>query len=410
MKAHYKKGKSGYYSTFVWDGTFNPDGTKHRVHLRSKISSEDLERQVFELRHHVETGTAVRRSEATIAEYAAQWMETKAVYTRNTQRQYAEILKYYIIPEIGNVRISELSKAHFQHLISINAAHPRTCQLIRRTVLQLAESAVEDRILMEAALRPLRSVALPQYRAPERRVLTDMEKAAIFSANLTDMQKCFVYLLYFCGLRRGEALGMTSDDVDLSRSTLRVCRAVEFIHNSSAIKPPKSQKGYRTIPLAPPFVHFLAQYIPTRPGYLIHNKNGGIMTQSGFRRMWEIILREFNRAVGGTPDHPVITGLTPHIFRHNLCTELCYQIPALSTKKIASIMGHDEAMVISIYSHILEDREDAQGAFSRIFAGSVPNVFQSLPANGSTTPISGESRPCFGSRMPQVRILSSRYE
>ena len=164
---------------------------------------------------------------------------------------------------------------------------------------------------------------------------------------------------------------MTVADFNLSRLEASVCRSVEFINNSSDIKPPKSQNGFRTVPIAPQFADFLREYLPTVPGdYLIHNADGGIMTQSGFRRMWEIILRQMDRAVGGTDRIHVITGLTPHIFRHNLCTELCYQVPAITTKKIARIMGHDESMVIKIYSHILEDKEDAPAAFARIFASN----------------------------------------
>ena len=41
--------KTGYWSTKAWDGTFNPDGTKHRVNLRSSKSSRDLERMVAAL-------------------------------------------------------------------------------------------------------------------------------------------------------------------------------------------------------------------------------------------------------------------------------------------------------------------------------------------------------------------------
>ena len=369
----YKKDKRGYYSTNAWDGTYNPDGTKHRIHVRSRVSSEDLARKLDELRTAVENKTTIQKTATTVEQYAAAWIQSKAVYARNTVRQYSDILKYYIAPTIGTVPISELSKAHLQSLITINSAHPRTCQLIRRTILQIATAAVEDGMMTEAALHPLRGVALPKYYKTERRVLTDLEKAAVFAADLSDMHRCFLYLLYFCGLRRGEALGITADDIDFSRSTLSVRRSVEFINNSSAVKPPKSQKGFRAVPIAPPFARFLARYVSTCPGYLIHTRAGGIMTQSAFRRMWEIILRQLNKCVGGSPEHPVITGLTPHIFRHNLCSELCYQIPALSTKKIASIMGHDEAMVISVYSRILEDREDTAGAFCRIFQ-SVPSV------------------------------------
>lgn len=368
-KQKYKLNTQGYYSTLVWDGTYDEYGRKHRVAIRSKKSSADLEKKVKEFSAKVEAGTVVRKSETTFEQYAAEWLKTKSVLSRNTVRQYKDILKYTVNPLVGSVKICEFSKIHFQQLISANAKHPRTCQIIKRTVMQIAESAVDDHLLNESVIRPLKSVQLPKYQKQERRVLTDAEKNAVFTAELTQMQKCFVYLLRFCGLRRGEALGLTPLDCDLSRLTVRVCRSVEFINNKSSIKSPKSQRGFRTVPMPQQLADFLKEYLPTVPGgYLIHKADGGLMTQSSFRRMWESIIRKMNIAAGGTDKIRVISGLTPHIFRHTLCTEYCYQVPTVSTKKIASIMGHDESMVIRVYSHILEEKEDAPGALAKIFA------------------------------------------
>ena len=62
-----------------------------------------------------------------------------------------------------------------------------------------------------------------------------------------------------------------------------------------------------------------------------------------------------------------IQGLTPHIFRHNYCTELCYQIPKISTKEIARLLGDSEKMVLEVYSHIVEDKENTIEALNDIF-------------------------------------------
>ena len=41
-KAKYKRNKQGYFSTLVWDGTYDEYGRKHRVAVRSRQSSADL--------------------------------------------------------------------------------------------------------------------------------------------------------------------------------------------------------------------------------------------------------------------------------------------------------------------------------------------------------------------------------
>ena len=368
-KAKYQRDKRGYFHTLVWDGTYTETGEKHRVHIRTNKSSAELERLVADFKQKVSDGKTVRKTDLSFAEYAKQWVRVKNVHARKTQQQYADIIRYYIEPSLSSVPLSSVSKYHLQKLILDNSAHPRTCQLIRRVFLQVVNAAIDDHYIPENILRSLQGVEMPRQVKAERRVLTDAEKKAVFTADLTPMQRCFVYLLFFCGLRRGEALGVMVTDCDLSGQTLRISRSVEMVNNSSALKVPKSSNGFRTVPIAPQLSDFLKEYLSTLDcGYLVHNKKGGIMSQSSFRRMWEQIIKKMDTAAGGTKGHPVITGLTPHIFRHNLCTELCYQIPTLTTKHIARIMGHNESMVIRVYSHIIEEKEDAPAAFTRIFS------------------------------------------
>ena len=88
----------------------------------------------------------------------------------------------------------------------------------------------------------------------------------------------------------------------------------------------------------------------------------GLLTASSYRRMWDSIIRSLNE-VSAEP----IENLTAHIFRHNYCTELCYQVPLISTKKIAQLIGDDESMVLDVYSHIKEDKEDVITALQNIF-------------------------------------------
>lgn len=71
--------------------------------------------------------------------------------------------------------------------------------------------------------------------------------------------------------------------------------------------------------------------------------------------MWKRIILDM-QAVSKEP----ITGLTAHVFRHNYCTNLCYQIPKISIKKIAQLLGDTEQMVIKVYNHIILEKENAE--------------------------------------------------
>ena len=89
-------------------------------------------------------------------------------------------------------------------------------------------------------------------------------------------------------------------------------------------------------------------------------RNGKPVTKSSYRKMWKRIIK----AMQAVSDEQIV-GLTAHIFRHNYCTMLCYQIPEISIKHIAKLMGDSEKMVLDVYNHIVIEKEDATAAIDR---------------------------------------------
>lgn len=95
--AKYKKGKDGYFSTRVWDGTYTKNGEKHYKHLRSKKSSKDLERKVKELEYQVKERNVVKRDDITFYDYARRWRTLyKDSKANGTKMMYDHIIKTYL--------------------------------------------------------------------------------------------------------------------------------------------------------------------------------------------------------------------------------------------------------------------------------------------------------------------------
>lgn len=84
------------------------------------------------------------------------------------------------------------------------------------------------------------------------------------------------------------------------------------------------------------------------------------MTASAYNKMWSNIISKMNVAAGGSNKIKIINGLTAHIFRHNYCANLCYQMPNISIKRIAQLLGDSEKMVLEVYNHVLEQKENVQ--------------------------------------------------
>jgi integrase len=369
----YTKNSRGYFETKIWDGTYTASGAKHRKTIISKKSSADLEKKVAAFRRQLEE-REVALVNITLGEYAEQWLSLyKSTKEKNTQSMYRTSVKY--LDSISHVRLSDLKHSHFQQVINENMEHPKTCKNIKLAFTQIIKSAIRDHYLPHSALADItEDISLPKYQKPQKRALSILEKRCMFEAELSDMKRAFVTVLYYCGTRRGEALALTSGDFDWDEKTVSISKVVIFDGNAPEIKPyPKSDNGIRRIPLPDACISILKPYVDNCEGYLFKGQNTALLTETGYKRMWESILTAMNVAAGYNPqakkdrgDRP-IQGLTAHIFRHNYCTRLCYQIPAISTKKIAQLMGDTEKVVLNVYSHILEEQEDVFTAVNNAF-------------------------------------------
>ena len=372
-KAKYTMNSRGEWETKIWDGTYNADGSKHRKRLVSKKSSADLEKQVNRLKNEVENGQYVQCTDVMFLDYAREWLRVKkGVREMNTRKMYENIINTHL-SFLEGVRLTDIRNSHFQLAINNALDKPRTCQQIEITFKQIMKMAVVDNYIGSGMYDKIcDDINLPKYTRKEKRPLTPEEKTALAKADFTDREKAFVYIIYSCGLRRGEALALSKFDFKSGggKYSVSITKTLIFPNNASEIKQmPKSDNGFRTVPIPDTTAAYLKSYISRLSGtYLFTCKDGSNMTHSAYVKMWQSIVRKMNRAAGGTDAFPVISDLTAHIFRHNYCTNLCYKVPAISIKKIAQLMGDTEKMVLNVYNHIMDEKEDAAAVVNDILA------------------------------------------
>lgn len=355
--AKYTKGAKGYYQARVWDGTYDEKGRKHRKTIRSNKSSKDLERKVAAFQEEVQQRKAVRKTDLTFLEYSRTWMAVyKGQKEANTKAMYENIIEKHFIA-LKSTKLSDIERIHLQLLLNNASGKARTQQQIILTFKQVLKSAVVDHLfpanIAEDIFLHTDSI---KYVPKEKRALTLGEREAVFKADFKEQDKIFVYLLYGCGLRRGEALALTI--FDIKGHNLTVSKSHEFTKNNPSAKCPKSSNGYRTVPIPDKIYPAVSAYVAKRKTsgktYLFTMRNGKLVTKSSYRKMWERIVKQMQEVCSDQ-----IVDLTAHVFRHNYCTNLCYQIPTVSIKRIAQLLGDTEKMVLDVYNHIILEKEDA---------------------------------------------------
>ena len=249
-KYTYNETRKEWY-TLVYDGTYTAEGKKHRKRITSKKSSADLERKVQAFKQELQEQGATVQNDYTFGEYARIWLETsKASREQNTRRMYAGILSS-CFNGINDIPLSQITHMHFQQCINEKIDHPRTCQQLALTFKQVIKSAVRARYLPKSALDDILSdISLPKYQKPLKRALTSLEKEALELADLDSRKRSFVSILYYCGLRKSEALALTPNDFDWSKKTVSISKAWINNVNTPSIKPyPKSDNGIRVVPI-----------------------------------------------------------------------------------------------------------------------------------------------------------------
>lgn len=364
MANKYKQQADGRWHTRVWDGNYEK-AKKHYVQLVSSKSSKDLERIVAEFIQKRDNGLIVASSTTGIQEYAREWLKVeKGLSQTATKAMYNNIIEVHL-KSFYNIQFEYLTRHKIQTVINENSSKPRTCQQIYMTLKQICKSAEHDKLLPSGKTADLFDhIQLPKYKATEKEPLTDAQCKIIYNALVAHVMpprsELFLALIYFCGLRREEALAVKIEDIH--SFSVDINKALHLGAKKTEIKDPKTERGFRTVPLPPESVpiikHALDNLAPNEDGFLITMTDGRNITKDGYDKMWKWI--------------KVRLGIefSAHQLRHTYCTRLCYEAytnRTISVKQIAKLLGDTEKMVNEIYGHLVEEKEHTSKAIVNVF-------------------------------------------
>lgn len=320
---------------------FGRDPTGKRI--RKRISANSQNEFYQKVKEYEEELSRIKNPSAVLfKDYSVKWLETyKAHKAINTYNGY----KYAIqkCSELDMLQIRNIKKSDLQKIINDNREKNETCRKIALTLKQIFESAMDDGIIAQS---PAAKLDVPRKKAKEKRALTDTERRAIKEADLSDSDKMFLDLLYYCGIRRGEALALTRSDFDFKSLSLIINKSIAFDGEKPILKDTKTHKS-RYVPIPQSKVKDWQKTLKNLPFSLFRRDQ---ITKTKFRTMWNRIEKSINTELGAK-DGLRILHITPHMIRHDFATRL-YYIEGISTKMKAEMLGHQEEVFLRIYSHL----------------------------------------------------------
>jgi integrase len=296
----------------------------------------------------------------TVAEAAAEWLRAanaEVVRTRNGQpykpsalRSYEEALRTKVVPELGHVRLSAVTRASVQDLVDNLIASGLKPSTIRNAILPLRAIYRRAVSRSEVLVNPTLGLALPAVRARRDRIARPAEATALLDALTPQDQVVWATALY-AGLRRGEIKGLRWRDVDFDHGLIRVEQSWD---DKAGPVDPKSRAGRRRVPLAKPLrIHLAAHRLRSFDG-----EEDLVFGRSGSRAIHtDALVRRARRAWRKHGLEPI--GL--HECRH---TYAAFMIAAgVNAKALSAYMGHSSiTMTLDRYGHLMPGHEGEAAA------------------------------------------------
>lgn len=307
----------------------------------------------------------------TVAEWCDHWLNDicKPHLKPRTWGTYASVIERNVKPAIGAVRLDELKPAHFRRMERYVMEEQGKSSGTAGSAWRTLHKALEDAVLEGVVERnPAVKGTAPRVALKERAALTPEQAADLIAAETDDTWRLMWMLAFMTGMRQGERLGLTEDELRRDGDRLIILvewqaqhltkREVEGLPKGVECTPlgngmyrtrPKTEKGRRAIPLPEALADQLLAYIERHgvngDGLVFHDDEELPLTGSVERRRW---YRALDRVGLG---HEYV----PHSARHTTATIL--NRLGLDDVTRTAIMGHSRVSTTNeIYTHVELDR------------------------------------------------------
>ena len=163
-------------------------------------------------------------------------------------------------------------------------------------------------------------------------------------------------LIASTGLRKGEALALRWDRVDLGAGTLKVAATLGRIGDRLVISEPKTARSRRTVPLSPASVAMLRKHRTEQKAERL--RAGNQWTDSGLVFTTElggpVDPRNLLRVIEAAAKTAGVEGVGVHTLRHSAA--VAWLEAGVHIKAVADLLGHSSiAITGDMYGHTSDD-------------------------------------------------------
>lgn len=258
---------------------------------------------------------------------------------QNTYNSYETVLLKF--EKLNNVKLTDITPAHIQNIVDdmIDINSQGTIKTYVQRLHAFFNAAIEKyKIIKE---NPVKNIFFKSnIKKTDRKALTSKESEELLKKLMNTNTKYYIIslILLECGLRIGEVIGLTWDDIDMQEQTINVNKQWKIINkNQYGFGDTKTKNSNRIVPMTRNVCNALKSYnIRNLNGRIFNYKNTGAIA-GDLRRTY--VKLGFN--------------ITVHELRHTCATKLISN--GIDFKTAAKILGHDVEQTIKTYSHVTDE-------------------------------------------------------
>jgi integrase len=340
-----------------WSG-----GRRVRKHLYGDTRREVVE-QLEAARQDLHRGIVLTGRRQTVGDFLERWLEdvVKPSVAAKTFKSYSQLTHQHLIPSLGKIPLERLSPQNVQACLNAKSRaglSPRTVQYLRAVL----RAALNQALRWSLVGRNVAELVDPPRQVRYRPRFLDVDEARAFlTAVAGDGLEALYILQITLGLRPGEALGLTWEDVDLSKGQLKVHRQLE----RDDVKT-DTAAGRRTLNIPAFTLEALrehrqrqqAQPVATITKLVFQTGRGTPYSERNVVRHFKMKL-----AAAGLPK-----AIRFYDLRHSCASFLV--AAGVHPRQIMEVLGHSSIRVtMDTYSHIMAQDRGAANAMDQVLGG-----------------------------------------
>ncbi|HVM08193.1 MAG TPA: site-specific integrase [Acidimicrobiales bacterium] len=365
-----KKGKQ-YYAV-IYEGIDPGTGRERRRWVPGGPRRSDAERLVTDLVRRSNDGLHAPRDSITVGEYLIdRWLPLQRTQLRpSTFDSYRRNLELHVVPRIGRLQLQKLRPDDLDALYVALLAEgrkdrpgglsPKSVRSVHLILHKALKDAVRKGLLTRNVADAADAPRLGAARRPDVKAWAAPELRLFLDAMKTHQLYAAFHLAAFTGMRRGEVLGLRTNDLDLAQARLSVKQAVISVAYEVQVSDVKTGSARRTVDLDPTTVATLRSHLRKRratsaDGLVFSRPDGSPIHPDLFSQI-------FDRTVAKL----TVPKISLHDLRHTHATLLLKA--GVPVKVVSERLGHaSPAFTMTVYQHVIPGMQaEAAATFLRV--------------------------------------------